>query len=78
MRYTVDDGQKNEMTIRLPASYPLADVEVVGTSRVGVHQERWNKWLLTCQVACRVSLRLKYLIFAIEWDDCGCAQFIRE
>jgi E3 ubiquitin-protein ligase listerin len=54
VRYQVDEGQRNEMAIRLPPSYPLAEVEVVGVSRVGVSQERWNKWLLTCTIACKV------------------------
>jgi E3 ubiquitin-protein ligase listerin len=54
-RYQVDEGQKNEMSIRLPPSYPLAEVEIVSTSHVGVVQERWNKWLLTCKIACKVS-----------------------
>jgi hypothetical protein len=55
-RYQVDEGQKNEMIIRLPSSYPLAEVEIVGTNRVGVKEERWNKWLLTCKISCKVSL----------------------
>lgn len=53
-RYQVDEGQKNEMIIRLPASYPLAEVEILGTNRVGVKEERWNKWLLTCKIGCKV------------------------
>jgi hypothetical protein len=57
-RYQVDEGQKNEMSIRLPPSYPLAEVEIVGTSRVGVNQERWNKWLLTCKIVCKVIFSL--------------------
>ena len=55
-RYQVDEGEKSEMSIRLPPSYPLAEVEIVGTNRVGVTQERWNRWLLTCKIACKVSL----------------------
>jgi hypothetical protein len=53
-KYRVDEGQFNEMSIRLPPSYPLAEVEIVGVSRVGVNLERWNKWLLTCKIACKV------------------------
>ena len=56
VRFEVDEGQRNEMSIRLPPSYPLAEVEIVGISRVGVNQERWNKWLLTCKIACKVSI----------------------
>src|SRR5271169_5572433 len=55
-RYEVDDGQKNEMSIRLPPSYPLAEVEIVGTVSVGVVPERWNKWLLTCKIGCKVPV----------------------
>ena len=54
-RYQVEEGQKNEMSIRLPPSYPLAEVEIISVSRVGVAQERWNRWLLTCKIACKVS-----------------------
>lgn len=54
IRYQVDEGQKNEMIIRLPPSYPLSEIEIVGTNRIGVSQERWNKWLLTCKIACKV------------------------
>jgi hypothetical protein len=54
-RYQVDEGQKTEMIIRLPASYPLAEVEIIGTNRVAVREERWNKWLLTCKIGCKVS-----------------------
>jgi len=53
-KYQVEEGQKNEMSIRLPSSYPLAEVEIVGNSRVGVTQDRWNKWILTCKIACKV------------------------
>jgi E3 ubiquitin-protein ligase listerin len=54
-KYQVEEGQKNEMSIRLPPSYPLAEVEIVGNSRVGVTQDRWNKWILTCKIACKVQ-----------------------
>ena len=57
-RYQIDEGQKNEMIIRLPPSYPLAEVEIIGASRVGVGLERWNKWLLTCKIACKVGTPL--------------------
>jgi hypothetical protein len=53
-KYQVEEGQKNEMSIRLPPSYPLAEVEIVGNSRIGVTQDRWNKWILTCKIACKV------------------------
>jgi hypothetical protein len=57
VRYQVDEGQKLEMSIRLPTSYPLAEVEIVGVNRIGVDQLRWNKWLLTCKIACKVRYR---------------------
>jgi E3 ubiquitin-protein ligase listerin len=56
-RYQIEEGEKNEIIIRLPPSYPLAEVEIVGSSRVGVNQERWNKWLLMCKIACKVPNR---------------------
>jgi hypothetical protein len=55
-RYEVDEGQKIEMVIRLPPSYPLSEVQVIGPKSLGVKAEQWNKWLLTCTVACKVPL----------------------
>lgn len=72
VRYQVDEGQKLEMSIRLPTSYPLAEVEIVGVNRIGVDQLRWNKWLLTCKIACKVRYRGSPLILTcLEWDDRG-------
>jgi hypothetical protein len=72
VRYQVDEGQKLEMSIRLPTSYPLAEVEIVGVNRIGVDQLRWNKWLLTCKIACKVRYRRSPLILTcLEWDDRG-------
>jgi hypothetical protein len=76
-QYQVDEGQKNELSIRLPPSYPMAEVEIVGTSRVGVNQERWNKWLLTCKIACKVRSAAGEINLS-EWNDCRCSEFIRE
>lgn len=53
VRYLLEEGEKNEMSIRLPPSYPLAEVEIQGISRIGVTQERWNKWILTTKIACK-------------------------
>ena len=52
------------MLIRLPPSYPLAEVEIDGKSRVGVTQERWNKWLLTCKIACKVCCKILVFLTA--------------
>jgi E3 ubiquitin-protein ligase listerin len=62
-RYQVDEGEKNEMLIRLPPSYPLAEVEIDGKSRIGVTQERWNRWLLTCKIACKVVAKSELGLF---------------
>ena len=53
VQYLLEEGQKNEMSIRLPPSYPLSEVEIQGISRIGVTQERWNKWILTTKIACK-------------------------
>ena len=70
VRYLVDEGQKSEMSIRFPPSYPLMEVEIVGTSRVGVSQERWNKWLLTCKIACKVYPLHAKIKTKKEWINC--------
>jgi hypothetical protein len=57
-RYQVDEGQTIDMVIRLPPSYPLLEVKVIGSKRLAVTPERWNKWMLTCTVACKVPLSL--------------------
>ena len=37
-----------EMVVRIPGTYPIKVVEVVGLQRVGVTEERWRRWLLNC------------------------------
>jgi len=62
-RYEVDEGQKIEMVIRLPPSYPLSEVQVIGSKSLGVKAEQWNKWLLTCTVACKNGT----IVDALSW-----------
>ena len=45
--YRVDETSL-EMAIRLPSCYPLKQVEIDGLQRVGVTEERWRRWMLTC------------------------------
>lgn len=43
--YKIDE-QNMEMAIRLPANFPLRQVDVEGLQRVGVTEPRWRAWLL--------------------------------
>lgn len=40
------DETKIEITIKMPPSYPLKNVEVNCTSRIGVSDGRWRRWVL--------------------------------
>ena len=43
--YTKDEATV-EIKIKLPKSYPLKNVEVECTSRLGVSEQRWRRWVL--------------------------------
>lgn len=43
--YMVDEHQL-ELTLRLPADWPLHGIEVRDEKRVGVQEERWRAWVL--------------------------------
>lgn len=55
--YVIDE-QPMEIGIRLPAEFPLKGVEVRDLKRIGVPQQKWNRWLISIQqtVTSRVSL----------------------
>ncbi|QPG75897.1 hypothetical protein FOA43_003283 [Brettanomyces nanus] len=43
------DDQTMEISIILPADYPLSQIAVKGISRVGVDEKKWKSWLLSCR-----------------------------
>lgn len=43
------DEQTMSIAIRLPPTYPLHQVTVEGTNRVGVDEKKWRSWLITTQ-----------------------------
>lgn len=43
------DEQTMSIVIRLPPTYPLHQVTVEGTNRVGVDEKKWRSWLITTQ-----------------------------
>jgi len=46
--YAVDERHL-ELTVKLPADYPLHGIEIRDTKRVGVSDERWRSWILGLQ-----------------------------
>lgn len=40
------EDSKVEMKIKLPPSYPLANIEIECSARIGVSDGRWRRWLL--------------------------------
>ncbi|SCU93586.1 LAFA_0F17194g1_1 [Lachancea sp. 'fantastica'] len=46
--YLVDE-QKLEIALKLPANYPLNNIEVHGVSRVGISEQKWKSWILSAQ-----------------------------
>ncbi|ODQ54733.1 hypothetical protein SAICODRAFT_5929 [Saitoella complicata NRRL Y-17804] len=43
------DGMPMEMVIRLPGTYPLRQVEIEGSKKIGVKDAQWRAWLLASQ-----------------------------
>lgn len=46
--YLIDE-QKLELSFKLPANYPLTNVQVVGGPRVGISEQKWKQWLMSTQ-----------------------------
>lgn len=46
--YNIDE-QKMEISITLPANYPLSQISVNGISRVGVDEKKWKSWIMSAQ-----------------------------
>ncbi|TEA14345.1 E3 ubiquitin-protein ligase listerin [Colletotrichum sidae] len=46
--YEVDDSMAS-IAVKVPASYPIEGVNVVGINRVAVSEKKWQSWLLTTQ-----------------------------
>ncbi|KAK2009912.1 hypothetical protein LZ32DRAFT_401950 [Colletotrichum eremochloae] len=46
--YEVDESMAS-IAIKVPASYPIEGVSVVGVNRVAVSERKWQSWLLTTQ-----------------------------
>ncbi|TQN74076.1 E3 ubiquitin-protein ligase listerin [Colletotrichum shisoi] len=46
--YEVDESMAS-IAVKVPASYPIEGVSVVGINRVAVSERKWQSWLLTTQ-----------------------------
>ncbi|KAI8176017.1 E3 ubiquitin-protein ligase listerin [Colletotrichum sp. SAR 10_75] len=46
--YEVDESMAS-IAVKVPASYPIEGVSVVGVNRVAVSEKKWQSWLLTTQ-----------------------------
>ncbi|CCE80530.1 Piso0_003649 [Millerozyma farinosa CBS 7064] len=58
------DEQNMEMTISIPDIYPLMNITVEGSNRVGVKENRWRAWLLSSQKI--ISLTSGSIVDAID------------
>ncbi len=54
--YEVDELQAS-IAIRLPPSYPLDPVAVVGINRLAVNEKKWQSWLMITQGVITFSVR---------------------
>lgn len=61
--YIIDE-QKMEMVVKIPDSFPLSNVMVLGPLRLGVKENQWKAWLLASQRV--VSLTNGSIIDCIE------------
>ena len=67
--YAVDE-QRLELTVKLPADWPLHTIEIRDSRLVGVSEDRWRAWvlgvqqILTFRVSCRAvgAVRPGFLI----------------
>jgi hypothetical protein len=55
--YTVDE-QALELTLKLPADWPLHSIEIRDHKRIGVAEDRWRAWILGVQQVIWSSVRL--------------------
>lgn len=55
--YTVDE-QPLELTIKLPADWPLHTIEIRDSKLVGVTEERWRAWVLGVRQILTFRVRL--------------------
>ena len=55
--YEVDELQAS-IAIKIPPSYPLEGVSVVGVNRVAVNEKKWQSWLMTTQGVITFSVSL--------------------
>ncbi|QLQ81843.1 hypothetical protein HG537_0G00970 [Torulaspora globosa] len=46
--YLIDE-QRLELSFKMPANYPLTNVEAIGVSRVGISEQKWKQWILSAQ-----------------------------
>ncbi|KKA30082.1 hypothetical protein TD95_004567 [Thielaviopsis punctulata] len=46
--YEIDETEAT-ILIKIPKSYPLGNVEVVGMNRVGVNEKKWQSWVRSTQ-----------------------------
>lgn len=58
------DEQNMEMLISIPDIYPLMNITVEGSNRVGVKENRWRAWLLSSQKI--ISLTSGSIVDAID------------
>lgn len=46
--YLIDE-QTMEVIFKIPSNYPLTNIEVIGSQRIGVKEPQWKSWILSSQ-----------------------------
>ncbi|KAH3672139.1 hypothetical protein WICPIJ_010133 [Wickerhamomyces pijperi] len=46
--YLIDE-QTMEVVFKVPSNYPLTNIEVIGSQRIGVKEPQWKSWILSSQ-----------------------------
>ncbi|KAH3673502.1 hypothetical protein WICMUC_003608 [Wickerhamomyces mucosus] len=48
INYLIDE-QQMEVLFKIPSNYPLNNIEIIGTQRIGVKELQWKSWVLSSQ-----------------------------
>lgn len=63
--YEVDELHAS-IAIRIPPSYPLESVNVVGINRVAVSEKKWQNWLMITQGVITLGVSRRFHRFAVQ------------
>jgi len=82
--YLVDEHQL-EITLKMPTDWPLHTIEIKGTKKVGVLEDRWRAWVLGVQQIiwsqvrnAKNGFRTLLILAHSEWAYRGWPKFVQE